>query len=82
MTHFPADASLTPHAALAAAVIRLALHDARLKGARGDSARRFLAGSDALSFWCDVANIPTALVVAKARKLVPGLAPEPQVRAA
>lgn len=82
MTHFPVDASLPPYQALAAAVIRLALHDARLRGARGESARRFLSNSEGLTFWCDVANVPTEMIVARARKAVKGLSLGPQVRAA
>jgi hypothetical protein len=82
MTHFPVDASLPPYPALAAAVIRLALHDARIRGARGESARRFLSGSDGLAFWCDVANVPTAMILARAREVVKGLDVGPQMRAA
>ena len=82
MTHFPVDASLPPYQALAAAVIRLALHDARLREARGEGARRFLSGSDGLTFWCDVASVPTAMVMARAKLLVPGLDLAPQARAA
>ena len=82
MTHFPVDASLPPYPALAAAVIRLALHDAKIRGARGESARRFLSGSDGLAFWCDVANVPTAMIMARAREVVKGLDVVPQMRAA
>lgn len=81
MSHF-SDVSLAPHEALAVAVIRLALHDARLQGARGEHARRFLAGSDGLAFWCHVANVPTALIVTKAREAVPGLALQSHATAA
>ncbi len=82
MSRSPVDITLEPHEELAAAVIRLALHDARLAGARGQSARRFLSGSDSLAFWCHIANVPNAFVVAKAREVVPGLALKPQGRAA
>ena len=82
MAHSPVDAALLPHEALAAAVIRLALHDARLSGPRGESARRFLSGSDALTFWCQVANVPTALVVAKAREAMASWRQQPRPHAA
>ena len=82
MSHLPNDISLAPHEALAVAVIRLALQDARLPWDRGQRARRFLAGSDELTFWCDVANVPTAFIVTKAREAVPGLALKPQATAA
>ena len=82
MSHFRVDVPLAPHEALAVGVIRLALNDARFPGARGEDARRFLAGSDGLAFWCHVANVPTALIVAKAREAVSGLALKPQARAA
>ncbi len=82
MSRFPVDVPLAPHEALAVGVIRLALHDARLRGARGDQARRFLAGSDGLAFWCHVANVPTALIVAEARDVVLGLVVKARTRAA
>ena len=70
MSRSPVDITLEPHEELAAA------------GARGQSARRFLSGSDSLAFWCHIANVPNAFVVAKAREVVPGLALKPQGRAA
>lgn len=82
MSRLLIDVSLAPHEALAVAVIRLALHDARLPGNRGERARSFLAGSDGLAFWCNVANVPTAFIVTKAREVVPGLAFKPQATAA
>ena len=81
MRHVP-DVSLAPHEALAVAVIRLALHDARHQGVRGEHARRFLAGSSGLAFWFDVANVPTAFIVAKALEVVPGLALQARATAA
>lgn len=82
MSHFPADVPLEPHEALAVGVIRLALNDARLPGARGDQARRFLSGSNGLAFWCHVANVPTALIVSKAQEELQGLALRLQAHAA
>lgn len=82
MSHFPADVPLTPHEALAVGVIRLALNDAKLLGPRGAHARRFLSGSDGLAFWCHVANVPTALIMAKAIEEVPGLVLRLHARAA
>ena len=82
MSRFPVEVPLAPHEALAVGVIRLALHDARLRGARGEQARRFLAGSDGLAFWCHVANVPTAVIMAKACDVVAGLAVKPETRVA
>ena len=67
MGHIPVDIALSPHEALAAAVIALALHDAKKPGPRGEHARRFLADSPGLRFWCHVANVPTSLVVQERR---------------
>ena len=82
MSHFPVDVKLAPHEALAVGVIRLALNDAKLPGARGNHARHFLSGSDALAFWCHVAGVPTALIVAKAREELPDLGFELEAHAA
>ena len=82
MIHIPGNVALEPYAALAVAVIRLALHDARLRGSRGEAARRFLAGSDGLSFWCDVASIPPEVVARKAHDVLSAMACGTRSRAA
>ena len=76
MGHIPVDIALSPHEALAAAVMVLALHDAKKPGPLGEDARRFLADSPRLRFWCHVANIPTSLVVARTKAVLRDGSPE------
>ena len=82
MIHITGNVALVPYETLAVSVIRLALHDARLRGTRGEAARHFLAGSDGLNYWCDVANNTMELVVRKVRDAVSAMAPGPRARAA
>jgi hypothetical protein len=64
---------------LAARVITQALHDLHSSSVDDQkSAQTFLSGSDMLCFWCDLAEIQPAYVVARAATFVSSSRPAPR----
>ena len=67
------DQDPQPHQLLAAQVVRQALVDLDARSAETRSnARLFLAGSDALWFWCHIAGLDATRVISKANALSGG----------
>ena len=76
MSRYLSGGTFQPHEALAAGVLKLALEDAARPGAQGEHARRFLANSAGLQFWCHVASIPTSIVMEKTKARLSDSSPD------